>query len=91
MTETIDCCRDSEATFTFNRASSASSEALDTFDQSDDFKSTWREDDPLANEESRKDEDLVCPENRCFKGIGIGVLLSILIWAGIFLSIYAVF
>jgi hypothetical protein len=91
MAETIDCIEDFETTFTFGRASSASSEVPKSFYLSDNFKSVWRDDDRLENRQGSEGQDFVCPRNRCFTGMGIGALLSILIWAGIFLSIYAVF
>lgn len=91
MGETIDCSRDYEAAFTFGRGSSASSEVLKAFYLSDDFKSVWRDDGHLENRHVSEGEDCVCLKNRCFTGMGIGSLLSMLIWAGIFLSIYAVF
>jgi hypothetical protein len=91
VTTTLDYFEDSYATFTFNRASTAPSETLKSFDQSDRFKSARMDDGQIEKKQVRGGDDFVCTHNRCFKGIAIGFPFSILAWALMALAVYAVF
>jgi hypothetical protein len=91
VTATLDYYEDSDATFTFNRASTAPSEILKSFDQSEKFKSAWLDDEQIENKQVSEGDDFVCTHNRCFKGMALGIPCSILLWAGIILASYAVF
>jgi hypothetical protein len=76
---TFDYYEESDAVFTFNRASTASSGI---------HKSFWSDDNQFDDSRGSEGEVFVCTHNECFKGMTLGVPFSILIWVGTFLIFF---